>query len=381
MNYKIKKKIIMIAMIMIVIIIIVIVSILLFKQKNSLPRNENQSEQRTGYIPDSDTENYQLKELRDVGEFYSVENSIKKYENEDFDADLIESLDGNRVITYVVSGKIKENSIFYIVRVDTYNLTCEINESNVKKISDIKVESNQDEIADNGNNSFEYTRVTNEDSARMYYKEINEMEINDTKKAYSMLDKQYKEIRFPSLEDYEKYVNEYKETIQNAVISKYYIDEKDNYREYILVDNYNNSYTVRVKNVKNYTMLLDNYTVKVDSYAENYSSLDVENKVKSNIYIFIQMINTKDYNNAYKLLSEGFKLNYFKTEGDFESYIKEKWFKYNLLTDTDIKNEGNNYVCNLTLRSGAGASAEEAEKTIIMQLKEGTDFTMSFKVE
>ena len=171
-----------------------------------------------------------------------------------------------------------------------------------------------------------------------------------------------------------------KELLQNAVISKYSIEEKDEYREYTLVDNFNNTYTVRAKSVKNYEVLLDNYTIKVDDYVENYKKLSDEDKVQANLYIFIQMINTKDYKNAYNLLADSFKNNYFKDEVSFEKYMKENWFSYNLQTNVDIKNEGNNYICNLTLRSGAGSAAEQVNKTIIMRLKENTDFVMSFTV-
>ena len=197
---------------------------------------------------------------------------------------------------------------------------------------------------------------------------------------YNKLNEQYKKIRFPTYNDYKVYVEEMKEVIQNSVISKYSVEEKDGYREYTLVDNFNNTYIVRAKGVKNYSVLLDNYTIKVDNYSENYSKLSNEEKVRSNLYIFIQMINTKDYTNAYNLLADSFKNNYFKDQKSFEEYMKNNWFSYNLQTNIDIKSEGINYICNVTLRDGAGSASNETNKTIIMQLKDNTDFIMSFTV-
>jgi len=314
-----------------------------------------------------------VENVKDLTDFYSVEDVLKEYKDQSFEAEDMRFLQGDRIMTYIVLGN---NNICYIVRVDVYNLAYEIKEIKESDIDKISIKEDETEILNNGNNNFKYKQISIEETVKMYYEEINRLELEETEQMYNKLNEQYKKIRFPTYNDYKVYVEEMKEVIQNSVISKYSVEEKDGYREYTLVDNFNNTYI----GVKNYSVLLDNYTIKVDNYSENYSKLSNEEKVRSNVYIFIQMINTKDYTNAYNLLADSFKNNYFKDQKSFEEYMKNNWFSYNLQTNIDIKSEGINYICNVTLRDGAGSASNETNKTIIMQLKDNTDFIMSFTV-
>ena len=128
---------------------------------------------------------------------------------------------------------------------------------------------------------------------------------------------------------------------------------------------------------------MDNYTIKVDTYEEEYNKRNEVQKIQANVYIFLQMINTKDYRHAYELLDETFKNNNFDTLDKFKEYVNENFFDYNLNTtsNVDISNEGNTYIYETVIRSGAGSAAETKNLTVIMQLKEGTDFVMSFSLE
>ena len=218
---------------------------------------------------------------------------------------------------------------------------------------------------------------------RKYLEDFRQKELNNPEEAYSMLDEDYRNERFPTFEEFQEYVNSCRYMIQYSSLSKYDVEIKDNYTEYILVDNYNNSYTIRTTGIWDYTILLDNYTIKVDTYEEEYNKLSIEQKIQANVYIFLQMINTKDYRHAYELLDETFKNNNFDTLDKFKEYVNENFFDYNLNTtsNVDISNEGNTYIYETVIRSGAGSAAETKNLTVIMQLKEGTDFVMSFSLE
>ena len=137
------------------------------------------------------------------------------------------------------------------------------------------------------------------------------------------------------------------------------------------------------RSVMNYKIKLDNYTIKVEDYEENYNKLKNENKVQANVHIFLQMINTKDYKHSYELLDETFKKNNFGTLEEYKSYINENFFKYNQRTSSDIniRQEGNYYVYETTIRNNSGSAAKSKKLTIIMQLLKGTDFVMSFSIE
>lgn len=407
------KKIIIIASIIICIIVIIcIISIILVNKKNKGKNNDVTSEDIAG-TPDAGVPEgnpgitYKLEELRDPGEFFSVENAIKKYKNSNFIAYEIKMLNGEEIVTYVVDGgissdsnneqnsnennnislntscieRIKNDSTklnYYIVRVDVVNMTCEITEAKADNIDDVKFEESQTPINDNGNNSFEYIQVTEEQAARMYYEEINNLELNNPNIIYSMLDDEYRKVRFPSYETYEKYVNELKNRIEISTITKYSVDNKEDYREYYAVDNYNNTYIIRAKSVKDYTILLDNYSIKTDDFKKKYNELSDEDKAKTDIHIFIEMINTKDYANAYNLFTEEFKKSYFDTEEKFESYINEYWFDYNIENVNSAESRGNVYMCGVNIKDSASSAANQKNITINIQLNDDSNFALSF---
>ena len=383
------KKIIVIICIILVLIICVICGVLLYLSTNKDNGNANELQQLTDENgnPIGDTVNveYSKERLNDPTRFFSVEKYIQDNYNENFVAEDMNVLYSERITSYAVQGRIgdnSENKVYFIFRVDPQNGTYSMEEqNNVNSLDSIDLRTEITEINNTGNNTFEYTTVNSEQMCRIYLNDYKDKELNNPVEAYSMLDDEYKKIRFPTYEDFQEYLNEYGNIIQNSVLTSYYSEIKDDYTEYILVDNYNNSYTVRSTGIWDYKIMLDNYTIKVDTYEKEYNNLDDEAKVQANIHIFLQMINTKDYAHAYEKLSDGFKSNYFNTLESFEDYIKNNWFSYNILADIDISEEANSYVCDVTLRDGAGRAANQTNKTIIMQLREGTDYVMSFTVE
>ena len=88
---------------------------------------------------------------------------------------------------------------------------------------------------------------------------------------------------------------------------------------------------------------------------------------------FINAIKDKNYIYAYSLLSSGFKQNYFSTQEQFESYIKQNITKIEQVMFNTVKTEGNLYMYTVTL-------SPQITKTFIVNLKQGTDFELSFNV-
>ena len=381
---KLKNKIVIMAIVVCLIIIGTIITILLLnnKEKNNIAKNDKNEET---YV-EKETENLQ-KELRNPTEFFSVEKSIQNNIDQNFIAKKMNYIKENNIITYSVEGSLNNSIKYLIVMVDTNNMTCEIEElegGNYNNINDIKLNNNgKTEIPNNGNNYFKYEEIKKDDMCRKYLEDFKQKALNNPEEAYQLLDEEYKNKRFSGIEDFKEYINLLRGKIENSILSKYDVQNKEEYTEYILVDNYNNSYTIRTTGIWDYKILLDNYTIKVDTYEENYNELDVTQKVQSNVYIFLQMINTKDYSNAYELLDETFKQNNFDTLEKFKEYVNTNFFDYNLNTtsDVDIDNEGSIYIYKTKIKSGAGRTAETKNLTVIMQLKEGTDFVMSFSFE
>ena len=388
---KTKKIIIIVAIVVFTIAIGIIVTIVVLNNKKEGTIYKN-SDGTVGVLPEPEMElEYTQKELREPTEFFSIEKRIQN--NVDgFSAQKMNYLQGQRIMTYSVYGRInsEDNSEalekYYIFRVDLENMTYELEEIEdgvYENIDQIKLEDDETEIPNKGNNAFKYEAVSNVDMCRKYLEDFKQKELNNPEEAYSMLDEEYRNERFPTFEEFQEYVNSCRDMIQYSSLSKYDVEIKDNYTEYILVDNYNNSYTIRTTGIWDYTILLDNYTIKVDTYEEEYNKSSIDQKIQANVYIFLQMINTKDYSHAYELLDETFKNNNFDTLDKFKEYVNTNFFNYNLNTtsNVDISNEGSTYIYETKIRSGAGSAAETKKLTVIMQLKEGTDFVMSFSLE
>ena len=382
---KTKKTIIIIAIVILTIAIGIIITIVVLNNKKEGTIYKN-GDGTVEVLPEPEMDlEYEQKELREPTEFFSVEKCIQD-NVEGFSAEKMNYLQGQRIMTYSVYGRINSEEKYYKVRVDMENMTYELEEISddiYENLSQIKLEDDETEIPNKGDNIFEYEAVSNVDMCRKYLEDFRQKELNNPEEAYSMLDEDYRNERFPTFEEFQEYVNSCRYMIQYSSLSKYDVEIKDNYTEYILVDNYNNSYTIRTTGIWDYTILLDNYTIKVDTYEEEYNKLSIEQKIQANVYIFLQMINTKDYRHAYELLDETFKNNNFDTLDKFKEYVNENFFDYNLNTtsNVDISNEGNTYIYETVIRSGAGSAAETKNLTVIMQLKEGTDFVMSFSLE
>ena len=84
------------------------------------------------------------------------------------------------------------------------------------------------------------------------------------------------------------------------------------------------------------------------------------------------------------MLDESFKQSNFDTLEKFEQYVKNNFFSYNLnstvSSEISLRTEGEYYIYNTVLRNNSSSAAESKELTIIMQLKQGTDFVMSFSL-
>lgn len=383
---KYKKIIVMLIIVLIIICTIVLVLIKILEKKD----DENREE--LGYVPENTEllkKEYKIEKLRNLTDFFSVETCIQNNIDSTFEAKDMNVLESERIYSYSVYGKIKNTETgetadkYFIVRVDTVALAFELQELNSEEynnIDEIDLTTDLKEITQTENNKFEYTRISNEKACRIYLQMYIELLLSDPETAYGMLEEQYKQERFSSYENFLEYIEENRTCFENAVLSEYSVNYSEEYTEFMIVDTYNNNYLVRAKSVMDYTIQLDSYTIKDEEYQEEYSKLSDLEKASINIDIFIRMLNTKDYSHAYEVLSDGFKSNYFSTEEQFKNYVKENFFDYNIATINRNTNEGEIYIYDVNLRSGAGSAAETLEKTFNVSLEEGTDFKISFNV-
>ena len=201
----------------------------------------------------------------------------------------------------------------------------------------------------------------------------------DAQGMYDKLDKNYREKRFGSYSEFAKYIKE--NNINNAKLASYLVNREDDYTEYVCKDQNENLYIFKEVAVKDYTITLDTYTLEQEKFNKEYEKATNQKKVMMNIDKFFQMLNAKDYKAAYEKLDTNFKNNYFKTEQDFENYIKQRVFSYNKVEYVSYNGDISGiFKYDLNLKNKQDET-KEVSFSVVMQLKEGTDFVMSFNVQ
>lgn len=95
---------------------------------------------------------------------------------------------------------------------------------------------------------------------------------------------------------------------------------------------------------------------------------------------FINYINEEEYEKAYELLYPEFKDNYFKTEQEFEKYVKKIYPKSVGFSYNDIDRQGNIYVLMITVIDTNKKVGEEKSQRIVVRENDINKFELSFQV-
>lgn len=290
------------------------------------------------------------------------------------------------VISYLTSGyyiDIKESKIInfeLVVNLNTLNNTYSIlTEEYLKKHGYESLNKNIFfKIDNNGYNVFDNKEIEDNQVVSEYFYNYKYNMLYNSQKGYSILEKSYKDKRFGSLENYKKYINDNYNSLENSILTKYQIEENENGKKYICLDNFGNYYIFNVKKIMDYDLMLDTYTIESEKFKTEYNNGSNQKKVKLNIDKFIKMLNNKDYSHAYDVLDENFKNNYFKTEENFQKYIKNNLLEFNNINFEKFTEEGEIYIYQIVLSDKTLKSDKTIRMNVIMKLEEGTDFVMSF---
>lgn len=301
----------------------------------------------------------------------------------------------DNITFYMVYGLIEDNKTgnyvedaYYIIRLDNTNYTFDIEpleKGKYNNIDDIGISGETKAIEENGNNKFKISMVKLETLINRYIANYKKMAMSYQDRAYEYLDKTYRDKRFGSLEEYKKYVQENREKIANIKIDKYQItsenSESNANKQYVCIDTEGNYYIFKETAVMQYTLMLDTYTVDIPEFLKKYKEVTPQEKVILNMNKFRQAINDKNYKYAYSILADSFKANNFKTQTDFENYIKTNLFENNEFKYEEFGDEANTYYTyRIKITDGSKKSNNEITKTFIILLENGTDFKLSFNV-
>lgn len=116
--------------------------------------------------------------------------------------------------------------------------------------------------------------------------------------------------------------------------------------------------------------------MKVSELAGKGERERMEHYVKS----FIDAVENKNYEEAYDMLYEDFKNNFFPTLDDFEKYAKNTFPTLCNLEYTNIERNGDVYVLWITLSDSLSGKDSAVEMNFVVQENDLNDFVMSFTV-
>lgn len=270
---------------------------------------------------------------------------------------------------YIIVNLNKENRVFSITP---------INEK-YENIEEIKFEYNDEIITQNNNNSYITKALTYEETAKKYFQICKNLLITKPKVIYDKLEKEYKEAKFKTYEEFEEYLDERQNEIKTNRLTQYNIDDKSNIKTITLRDQYENMYIISEEYIMKFDLRLDNYTILEGSILDKFNKGSEQTKVGVNIERILEAINHKDYQFVYSKLNETFKNNNFSDINKFKQYIQTKFYDNSDIEYIKYSTEGNTHIFNINIKDTKNISNIN-NLNIIMQLKEGMDFEMSFGI-
>ena len=291
----------------------------------------------------------------------------------------------NGIFEYNVNSKQIEFRL--LVNVDSNNSTFYIYpttyvEEKYPSVESLSMYQNEiDSIPKNSYNTFSFVNIEDATIIRDYLYNYKDKIVKDISASYDMIEEEYKNIKFPTLEEYEAYINKNKQELLSISFSKYLVNKKSEYTEYICIDTKGNYYIFKETAIMDYKILLDNYTVNTEEFMEEYDGSNDEEKIALNIEKIVQAMNVHDYKYIFDKLDETFRNNNWGSEEAFEQYMRENFPLHYDVEYTTYSNEGSTYVQQIDLTDITGDTEGTISLNIIMQLKDNYEFVMSFSVQ
>lgn len=324
------------------------------------------------------------------------EKNILKYIKKKINIIEMNKANYNNINIYLISVNYDKENSNIIVFMDNENETFSIlpeefmNEKITKyNLKEIINNTNINQIEKNDNNAVQRIKLDDEKICLQYYYHYLNLLRNDVDGLYYTLDKKYRENRFENIEDFRAFINNNKEKLEKAVLSNYQVQNKNNYVEYMIIDEDGRYYVFCATSAMKYTLYLDIYTVDLPEFIEKYNKSSDQEKVVLNINKIKTALNNEDYKYVYDKLADSFKNKYFENEESLKEYWLNNLYKRNIVEYEDFRREGNLYTYKLRVIKDyeegeelpEGKNAPSKKLNIVMQLKEGTDFVMSFSID
>ncbi|MBR3255625.1 MAG: hypothetical protein IKF97_05380 [Clostridia bacterium] len=264
-----------------------------------------------------------------------------------------------------------------------YNDVINYQDNDIEIIGMVDESKMSKEIKNNDTNIISRIDMNNKEICEFYFKLFINDALYYSEDAYNYLDEEYRIKRFGNIENFKKYIENKKQVLNTAMMNKYLVNEKDNYKQYVILDNYGNYYIFKETNPMEYSVLLDYYTVDIDEFVEKFNTTNVSEKVSLNVHKFINMINYSDYNAAYNLLDETFRNSKFGSVSSFENYVKNNFYEINKADFSNLEEREGVYTIEVKIQNYTTYienSNYGISKTFIVKLNNDGTCTMSFNV-
>lgn len=300
-------------------------------------------------------------------------------------------IEGN-IFTNVVYGFIEDyetgtylQSAYYIVRLDVESYAVDVEPvNNVNSIDEVQISKDTKKIEVNDYNQFVSTTINVPNLINRYIANYKKLCKTYPDLAYCYLDKEYREKRYGSLEEFKTEIakeDALAEINKDSIMEKYQVQQQEGYRRIVCIDEKGKYYIINETSTMQYTLILDTYTINIPEFLEKYQKANAQEKVILNIDKFMQAINDKNYKFAYSVLADSFKERNFKTLTDFENYAKSNFYENNKFSYEKFGNEADMYYTYEVKMTEASQEISFKTKTFIVLLKDGTDFEISFNLD
>jgi hypothetical protein len=120
---------------------------------------------------------------------------------------------------------------------------------------------------------------------------------------------------------------------------------------------------------------------KIDEMeVNNLAGMGERDRMEYYVSSFVKAVENGEYEDAYNMLYEDFRKNYFPTLSSFEEYAKSKFPTMFSLEHTNFERNGDVYVLWVTLSNPLGSKDSGIEMNFVVQENDLNDFVMSFTV-
>lgn len=332
-------------------------------------------------------ENYNIDEY-DYYKFYIDNMNVSKYKD---------------IETYFVTGRIinsntgEKNKVSVLVELDKNSYYYIIPEGLIKdkKIS-IEEGNNYNthlsSIESTSYNQYELQEVNDYSLILDHMSKLVADMTYDIENSYNTLDNEYRNEKFSNSDDYKNYITKNFSTILASSIEKYKINEMENEKEYICIDQYGNYYIFKDNGVMNYTVKFDTYTINTEEFNNKYDNGSEQLKVGMNLEKVFQALNRKDYDYIYEKLDSTFKQNNFKTLEDFEKFAKENFNDINKFEYGKFQEQSGVYIYEILIsdaqekvtddkeENNEQTSEDKIQKNFVVKLEDNREFKFAFNI-